>query len=217
MIKVYIYLFILIFIIIIYNICIYNYNENQKNNIKEKRKIPEKERVEILENMLTYITKIAEENNIKIIPSYGTLLGLIRENEIIKHDYDLDLFLFEDDWKKLKNILSNEEEYKFKEKDILWHRKFNIISKKRNIETDFLILYEKRKNVTLDVLLSFSNTGTLDGSLNLKSPFRGDFKKNDILPLEKKTTKYGDLYFPRNPENLLVKWYGKDWKTPKIN
>ena len=214
--KKFYYLIIIIFIIIIiYNIIIYDNNEKQKKNIKEKRKIPEKERVDILENMLTYIAKISEENNIKIMPSYGTLLGLIRENQIIKHDYDVDLFLFEDDWKKLKNIFSKDDEYKFEYNDILWHRTFHIISKKRNIKADFLILYEKRNTVNLDVFLSFSNSGPLDGSLDLRSPFRGKFKKNDILPLERKTTKYGDVYFPKNPENLLVKWYGEDWKTPR--
>ena len=47
--------------------------------------------------MLFYVLRLTTENDIEIIPSYGTLLGLIREQEIIRHDYDVDLYLFEEE------------------------------------------------------------------------------------------------------------------------
>ena len=40
---------------------------------------------------LSYISNILQKNNIKYWLCYGTLLGAIRENDIISYDYDFDL------------------------------------------------------------------------------------------------------------------------------
>ena len=70
------------------------------------------------------------ENNIKLIPSYGTLLGLIRDQEIIKHEYDIDLFLFEEDWLKLKKIMKENNRNKIKEKIGIWDNNYEIYEEK---------------------------------------------------------------------------------------
>ena len=46
---------LLVILLIIYKVAIYRAAESQRKSIKELRKIPENERVEILEDMLTFI------------------------------------------------------------------------------------------------------------------------------------------------------------------
>ena len=215
--KWYYYVFIVIFVIVIFNIALYFYARDQDNNVKELRKIPEQERYDILENMLAYVLSVTKENDIEIIPSYGTLLGLVREKQIIRHDYDVDLYLFEKEWKTLKDIISKEDRYLFHETNILWHKKFKIYDRNRpNVSTDFFVLYEGKNIVKQDVLLSNGIEGVKDGNIDMKSPFRIKYEKDDFFPLNKKPTKYGDVHFPNKPENLLVKWYGDNWITPKL-
>lgn len=214
--KVYTFLIILILMIVIFNISIMIYARYEKSSIEKLKAIPETVRIGTLETMTYHIIKLAQENDIKIIPSFGTLLGLVRDKGIIKHDYDVDIFLFEEDWLKFKDIMKNDISYTFEETNILWHRKFKIYDNiNKDLSVDFFVLYEHKNNIKQDVLLSFSDGGVRDGSLNITSPFRNTFSKTDILPLKEQETKYGNLYFPNNPENLLVKWYGEDWKTPR--
>lgn len=216
--TIYILLIIIAIIISVYGIYYISLEVYKKQEIKsiEKRKnISLDIRYPILEDLINYASEKAEENNIKLIPSYGTLLGLIRDQEIIRHDYDIDLFLYEEDWLKFKEIMKKVKKYKFKETNVLWHHKYEIYDEKTELGIDFSRVYKNNKEIKLDVLLSFTNGGVRDGNLEWKSVWRKKFKKDIFEPLEKKDTKYGDLYFPNKSEEMLEIWYGNDWKTPR--
>jgi len=216
--TIYIILIIVAVIISIYGI-IYlstkyaaNVEIKRLNRIK---KIDEKIRYPILEDLLKFASEKAEENNIKLIPSFGTLLGLVREKEIIRHDYDIDLFLYEEDWFKFKKIMKENNRYKYKEINHLWHHKYGIYDEKTELGIDFERIYNSNKEIKLDVFLSFTGSGVRDGEIIWKEAFRKKFKKDIFEPLEKKDTKYGSLYFPNKSEELMEIWYGKDWRTPR--
>ena len=216
--TIYILVIIVAVIIVIYGIyyiSIEAYKKQEIKSVEARKKVSFDTRYPILEDLLNYASEKAEENNIKLIPSYGTLLGLIRDQEIIKHDYDIDLFLYEEDWLKFKEIMKENNRYKFKETNVLWHHKYEIYDEKTDIGIDFFRIYKTNNEVKLDVLLSFTNGGVRDGKLEYKSVWRKKFKKDIFEPLEKKNTNYGYLYFPNKSEKLIETWYGKDWKTPR--
>ena len=171
-------------------------------------------RYDILEEMTLYINNIVEKNDIKLIPSYGTLLGLEREKKILEHDYDSDFFIIEDDWSKLKNVLEKEDKYKLKILNILWHKKLLLIDKS-GISMDLCILHNNNKTLDLNMFLAFSKNSSKNGSFLWKTPTRVKFKKDMFLPLQKKSTKYGEFYFPNKTDELLTYWYD-DWKTPVV-
>jgi hypothetical protein len=217
--KIYYVIIVFILIVAIFNVIAERYVKNEVKEKTDLRQIPVEDRIEGdggLEDILSFVTNKANDNDIKIIPSFGTLLGLEREKEIIKHDYDIDLFLFEDDWDKLKKILEKEERFHFEDRKILWHRMFKISDKKTGLSSDFFILYENKGSVTQDIFLTYTGSGIHDGKLILSEMGRKKYTKEDILPLKKTSTKYGELYFPNKPENLLVSWYGEDWETPRL-
>ena len=127
----------------------------EKRKLERKRKIPLEKRYPILEKMFNFVADKAYENDIKIIPVYGTLLGLIREEEIIKHDFDIDLFLYEKDWLKFKQILKFDDTYSFRELNHLWHHKYEIYDKETDLGVDFSRIYKSKNNIKLDVFPFF--------------------------------------------------------------
>lgn len=64
---------------------------------------------------LTFCSKILTEYNIKHWILYGTLLGAIREKDIISYDYDFDLGVFYEDTEKILalNDILPDKKYKF--------------------------------------------------------------------------------------------------------
>ena len=71
-----------------------------------------KDQLELLE-MVQHVADICEHNNIKWWLSSGTLLGAVRHDGFIPWDDDIDIVLPHDDYKRLYEILLNEnnEEY----------------------------------------------------------------------------------------------------------
>ena len=214
--KIYYIIIAIILIVLIFKMSFYIAKTVEEKEIKLHREIPQDERCQILEELFNYTIKKAEENNIKIIPVTGTLLGLIREEQIIRHDYDVDIFLFDDDWIKFKNIISEDlnSKYYFRTTDHLWHHKYEILDKKTNLSVDFSRIYETSDHIKVDVFLSFTKSGVRDGKLILSDLGRKKYDKDLFLPLKETSTKYGKAYYPNETEKLLVNWYGDNWTTP---
>lgn len=76
------------------------------------RKITKDEQKNILVDILCYVDKICNENNIKYWISYGTLLGAIRHNGFIPWDDDIDIDMPRDDYNRFLEITKNEKKYK---------------------------------------------------------------------------------------------------------
>lgn len=52
---------------------------------------------------LKVVVRVLHDAGIKVSPAYGTLLGIIRENNFIEWDEDIDLFILSEDKEKLLN------------------------------------------------------------------------------------------------------------------
>jgi len=57
--------------------------------------------LDLLRTTLTYVTKLLAENGVTYWAMKGSLLGAIREKDIIPHDYDIDLAMLMVDLNKV--------------------------------------------------------------------------------------------------------------------
>ncbi|MBL7031030.1 MAG: LicD family protein [Candidatus Marinimicrobia bacterium] len=65
----------------------------------------EGENAKIAINMLEAVTRIFEDVELKYVLDCGTLLGIYREDRLLPWDNDMDLSIFCDDEKRIKNVI----------------------------------------------------------------------------------------------------------------
>lgn len=144
----------------------------------------------------------------------GTLLGLVRENDFIGHDLDVDMGVYMEDWSitdytKLEELMN--------EKGLELHHAFGIFGK--HFELSF-----KRNNIKID-LFFYNKKGNkrrfnafLNGGRTLPDDILTYEYEADLIENLKETEFKGEKFMiPAEPEKVLVAKYGKDWKTPVTN
>jgi len=140
------------------------------------------------------IHTIAEVNKLQILPAYGTLLGFVRDNTFINHDSDIDLFLYS-------------------------INDFFEINKKKFIEQ----LVCNKKVIILDEVLSYKLKVSVRGiDVDIYYPIKIDngsaeyisaYKTKNIIISELiiNNNKVFPLYIPKNFDDLLIMFYGKNY------
>lgn len=169
-------------------------------------------------NHLVYVNSILEQARIKHWIMYGTLLGAVREHNIIAHDYDIDFGAYVEDVDKILelNKIIGQNGYKFGKAYTIGYS-FKEPKNKKNIWR---------------VSLKIAFHGEIVGDIYLYTPFEdGMMRRFDIVSgtyFWPKSTfpswfidkliyvKIKNKLFsaPRDPEILLRHWYGPDWQTP---
>lgn len=176
----------------------------EKNERKRLSRIPG--RYAILEEMARDLIAACNQEGITLIPSYGTLLGLHRDRAIIGHDYDCDFWIPAHQLCKAWKTIKNMDKYKAKRLNILWHSKL-ILKHSSGLHTDILLIK------------SDSRTGTTRENVfyggSLRHPTVKKYRRDWVFPLARRETKYGEVWFPSQTEQLLIRWYG-DWEKPVV-
>ena len=76
---------------------------------KEKENIEQRKRIQtVCKEITDVIFDICKKNDLKCYLAYGTLLGAVREKAFIPWDWDIDLMMPMNDYKKLEEILKTE-------------------------------------------------------------------------------------------------------------
>lgn len=174
--------------------------------------------IERIRYLLKKVIPILKKHNIPHFVAEGTLLGIIRDGDLIPWDTDGDIIVLYPNKYHVLNILSQELS-----KDI-------ILSvgccQSRCIETDKnnfidLFFYETLHDpLSLESLGKVRPTSYLhrwsDLCLSWLSNFfaMSTFNYVDIYPLKKLTWQDIDIYVPNNTDNVLYTQYGPNWKTP---
>ena len=147
--------------------------------------------------ILEFTKGLLDELGIKFALSFGTLLGAVRDKDIIKGDQDVDV-LIKDEKKLYENL------------PYLQEKGLHVVRIYYSVLYSFRI--NERCYIDLYVLrpLRFSLWSINCISLNGWAMPRKFFK--NFVPFEF----LGNTYFvPENPERLLEYWYGKEWRIPK--
>ena len=144
------------------------------------------------ENLLDF-QKVLDKHEVKFGLIYGTLLGAIRENNFIKHDEDIDVYILEEDRNIFLDSLHDLESIGF----VVGRYTNGLLSVLRKGEYIDIYMFKKR----------FMANRICSGTV-IKEKYLIDTIEYEFLGSSFKV--------PRDFENLLITLYGEDWKIPKV-
>ena len=163
--------------------------------------------------ILVELKKIFDEIDIINFADFGTLLGLVREKKILRHDLDLDYGIINNGF-DIDAVNIKLERTGFK----LW----------RNYKYNKVIVQSSYyyKGIKIDISIYNLENNILKTWLFYKAP-KIKYKNHErnivevsINPIKGiKSTLFNKrlINIPIDPESVLTQKYGKDWQTPKKN
>ena len=141
----------------------------------------------------------------------GTLLGIIRENDFIGHDTDLDIGVFMDKWKLCEFI--NVVEEMMTRGFILYHsfgifgQCFEVSWMRDGIKLDFFFYYKHENQYRFNAFLN-GGRKLPDDIITYQYPV-------ELLSEFKFIEFYGNEFvIPLRAEEILAHKYGEDWRIP---
>ena len=154
-------------------------------------------------NMLPYLTKLLEANEIKYWLDWGTLLGAVRNGRIIPWDFDIDLGIHDEDVSKVLSLRVD-----------VWKAGYDI--KPCSVLPSKLLFYKKDNHG--DAFHIDLDSWDKDGPV-ARCTFNPDIIHTaEELSLLVDIEFEGRLYpAPRQPEKVLARLFGEDWRTPKVS
>ena len=163
-----------------------------------------KKQTNFLHNELRSLCK-----NITYFIHSGTLLGSVREGDIITHDDDIDIAIFPN---SIEFILSSEFE------EILKENGLKIIPFQTNKGIVKLKSLDTKHGIFIDIFIFRKNGNKYeyDSEVSRNIWKNGWFSESELFPL--KSYPLGNLYLngPIDPHPYLNRHFGKDWIIPKI-
>jgi len=149
------------------------------------------------------------EFGIQLFLTYGTLLGAVRENNFIGHDFDVDLsyisryeegYEIAEESSKILNAIINDdiEDVKF--------------SKGHFAQYKVIVKVDSFK-FTIEIFTSFFKANKFFQYFWIG----GDFEKRNVWPLSQMVFKDETFFVPNNKEAFLERIYGVNWKVPNPN
>jgi hypothetical protein len=158
------------------------------------------EKRKVFKELSTLLTWLNEEFNVPAFVSSGTLLGLVRDGEFIGHDDDVDICYISNE-KSEEAILAER------------HQLVAFLTEKGcRVAPSGIAHYwcTTPGGQNLDIFTGFVE----DGKCSMNPIGRKQVSVEDVLPLSKQSFDGRTLYFPKNPEPLLVLNYGESWRNP---
>lgn len=196
-----------IYFIIIY-MCYYHFN--YQYTINKRKNVPIKLRRQILIQLYNFIIDAGEATNTKPFLTYGTLLGFIRNKDLICYDFDVDFGIDNSEFiiisKYLDNYIKKFSEYKIIHKNFLNYSSIEIIHIDTRLSVDIFGFIFKNNTC-------WRNVPKLYSKYYLKEKYV-DYPKEWIMPLQVNKFLDRNTYIPNMPEKLLECYYGKNFIIP---
>ncbi|MEK4711624.1 LicD family protein [Sporosarcina sp. FSL K6-5500] len=177
------------------------------------RPFEDEETMKFARKSLLRVTKVFSGNNIKYFADFGTLLGIVREGDLISWDDDIDLSILMNDYDEVVSLFRNNI------------KDFEI---DKDIECKVHVTHDKIRKEPINIGISFATNGNKVirkfqiniGVVTIKDEFA--VQSMNCSPKyhfeqQQKIDFWGEkISVPFEYESYLEFTYG-DWKTPKIN
>lgn len=148
--------------------------------------------------LLHKVKELFDNKGVEFYLAFGTLLGAVRNKDIIPGDEDIDVFV--DDENKFIKIIP----YLAENGVLLVRHKAKTVYSFRMNKNCYIDVYILSKLPITNIWSTYCVK--LDTYVTPKKYFKG-YETIEFLGATFKC--------PKNPERLLEFWYGKDWRTPK--
>lgn len=139
--------------------------------------------------------------NIQAFPFAGTLLGIVRNERLLPFDKDLDIAVWLESWEACCAALEK----------LGWVKVPTGIA-----YSNYRDYVHGETGITLDVCgLRQRNPQQIIGGFALPD-YPDEYQRVSVFPpfeLVRRSTPYGNVWFPEQPEKILSAFYG-DWRTP---
>jgi len=142
-----------------------------------------------------------KEFDLQLYPIYGTLLGIVRDNDFIGYDYDIDLAYI--------SKYRTKEEILVELNQICERLKTLELLEKRFSFNGQLHVFSPSKKAMVDIWTSWIE----NGNYYLTYTIDGEIKEDQIFPFKPIIFKNQELLIPNHPESILEFLY-HSWKTP---
>jgi len=160
---------------------------------------------------ITHLAKLLRKGNVTAFPLYGTLLGMIRDDDIIPHDNDVDFGIMLEEYNKMMPIEQGQRTVRHlnsllsdgSEEYLLTRQQDGLITIERHIENDtylpfdFYIYREEGNLLTHEIQACVLSV-------------------EEAFPLQSKSFFNGVFSCISRPEQFLLRCYGKDWGVSKM-
>lgn len=206
----FIFLVLIILLVLWY---LYGHRENFANEKDLKKITPDN-----IFYHLCYIDNVLTENNIKHWIMYGTLLGAIRDNDIIQHDYDFDFGANIEDRNKILSLNNQVKKDGYSlELQSLYQNEYNNVKNTKAVwRISVKVIYQGIEFGDIYLYQKFN-----DGYMRRFNVEEGCyFWPNSTYPsvftdkLQLLQIRNKEFNAPIDAEILLTHWYGTTWKTP---
>lgn len=165
------------------------------NNEYYLRKAPDMKREDAVHIVLA-VKKILDEHQIPFMPMFGTLLGIIRQNDFIPYDHDIDMCIWDKDREALVELIPEFEKAGVHFACCVEPEIYTFQYETANI--DFYVILPAPKPYTKRMY-------TIQTHYISKKYFKA-MEKVDFLGTQ--------FDIPANPKRLLKYWYGRTWNIP---
>ena len=160
---------------------------------------------EIRKKAITYFLdfySLASQYNLELYPFFGTLLGIIRDNDLIPHDNDIDLIYIGDshNLEQICSAINNDKS-----------NKFFIVRNQYSQLITFL-----KEDIQIDIY-RFQKIDDKFYGTTFYEKYR--ILEQHLFPLNVNTVLFRDknIRCINKPKSWLSYYYGEDWSIPKIN
>jgi len=161
---------------------------------------------------LRYADEILTSEGVDYCLMFGTLLGLLRHQDYIPWDDDLDIIIFDiKDFEKRCLKKFEEKGYKILQDIRFTNRKIPFFKTKQNC--GYRIYHENGKNIQ-GVSWKFPWLGIWEANIKDKlmilPPEKFIYNIKDFFPLQRKGFQDFSVFIPNNPEKILNHYFGND-------